>query len=67
MRIALSRVHFPVTTLGPGRRVGVTTLSGMAGALNARGVRTARHGRWHVSSVSNLLDRAEALQAPSAS
>jgi DNA invertase Pin-like site-specific DNA recombinase len=36
---------------------GITTLLGIAGELNARGVRTARGGAWHASSVSNLLAR----------
>lgn len=38
--------------------IGVTTLAGIADALNGRGVRTARGGRWHVSTVMNLLRRA---------
>jgi hypothetical protein len=33
-------------------------LRGVAAALNARGVRTARGGQWHVSNVKNLIDRA---------
>jgi hypothetical protein len=36
---------------------GVTDLRGLALALNVRGVRTARGGRWHVSNVGNLLRR----------
>lgn len=36
----------------------ITTLSGIAAALNARGVRTARGGAWHASTVRNLLARA---------
>jgi DNA invertase Pin-like site-specific DNA recombinase len=40
------------------RASGVTTLAGIAGALNARGIRTARGGQWHVSTVMNLLKRA---------
>ena len=39
------------------RQTGVTDLRGIAAALNARGVRTARGGRWHVSNVKNLVDR----------
>ncbi len=39
---------------------GVTTLAGIADALNARGVRSARGGQWHVSSVQHLLTRSEA-------
>jgi DNA invertase Pin-like site-specific DNA recombinase len=37
---------------------GITSLGGIAGALNARGVRTARGGTWHSSTVRNLLLRA---------
>jgi DNA invertase Pin-like site-specific DNA recombinase len=37
---------------------GVTTLAAISEALNQRGIRTARGGRWHVSSVMNLLARA---------
>jgi hypothetical protein len=39
------------------RATGVTDLRGIAAALNARGVRPARGGRWHVSSVKNLISR----------
>jgi DNA invertase Pin-like site-specific DNA recombinase len=39
------------------RGSGVTDLRGIAQALNDRGIRTARGGRWHVSNVKNLLDR----------
>jgi DNA invertase Pin-like site-specific DNA recombinase len=45
------------------RQSGLTDLRGIASALNARGVRTARGGRWHVSNVKNLLDRARAQQS----
>ncbi len=34
---------------------GVSTYLGIAEALNARGVRTARGGRWHATTVRNLL------------
>jgi DNA invertase Pin-like site-specific DNA recombinase len=36
---------------------GVSTLAGIAEALNARGSRSARGGKWHVSAVENLLAR----------
>ena len=39
------------------RASGMTDLRGLAGALNARGIRTARGGRWHVSNVKNVIDR----------
>ena len=38
------------------RASGVRDLRGLASALNNRGVRTARGGRWHVSNVKNLVD-----------
>ncbi len=41
------------------RQAGVTDLRGIASALNARGIRTARGGRWHVSNVKNAIDRAD--------
>ncbi len=40
------------------RASGVTTLSGIADALNARGVRAPRGGSWRISSVQNLIARA---------
>ena len=36
---------------------GATSLRAMAAELNARGMLTRRGGRWHVSTVTNLLDR----------
>jgi DNA invertase Pin-like site-specific DNA recombinase len=36
-------------------RSGITTLSGVAAALNARGVRASRGGRWYPTTVRNLL------------
>jgi len=36
---------------------GVISFAGIAEALNARGVRTARGGDWHASTVRNLLRR----------
>jgi DNA invertase Pin-like site-specific DNA recombinase len=40
------------------RDSGIVDLRGLAGALNARGIRTARGGRWHVSNVKNVIERA---------
>ena len=45
------------------RAGGATSLRAIAAELNERGMLTRRGGRWHVSTVTNLLDR---LQAPSA-
>ena len=39
------------------RRSGVTSLRGLANALNNRGVPTARNGQWQVSNVRNILAR----------
>jgi DNA invertase Pin-like site-specific DNA recombinase len=39
------------------RRSGITSLRGLAIALNNRGVRTARNGQWQVSNVRNILAR----------
>jgi DNA invertase Pin-like site-specific DNA recombinase len=41
---------------------GATTPRAIAAALNARGIRTARGGAWHDSTVRNLLAR-EAVAA----
>ena len=43
------------------RNTGAQTIDAICSALNQRGVRSARGGRWHVSSVRNLLVRAEKL------
>lgn len=40
---------------------GAVTLRDRTEALNQRGIRSARGGRWHVSSVMNLLARARDL------
>lgn len=37
------------------KAAGVTTLAGIAGALNARGVKTARGGAWSAMQVSRVL------------
>ena len=40
------------------QRSGATTLRDVAAALNARGISTARGGRWHAMTVHNVLTRA---------
>jgi len=39
------------------RRAGITSLRHVAEALNARGVATARGGKWHAATVRNVLAR----------
>jgi DNA invertase Pin-like site-specific DNA recombinase len=39
------------------RAAGITSLAGLAQALNARGVATARGGRWHAATVRRLTSR----------
>ena len=41
------------------RAAGATTLQEIADALNARGVKTARGGRWHPMTVRAILQRTE--------
>ncbi len=47
-----------LTTLRAG---GITSIGAMTKALNQRGVRSSRGGRWHVSAVANLLVRAHRI------
>ena len=49
------------------RAGGATSLRAIAGELNARGMLTRRGGRWHVSTVMNLLDRLGLREAACAS
>jgi DNA invertase Pin-like site-specific DNA recombinase len=41
------------------RNTGAITLEAMTQALNQRGIRSARGGKWHASSVMNLRARAQ--------
>jgi DNA invertase Pin-like site-specific DNA recombinase len=43
------------------RATGAITLASMAIELNRRGIRSARGGKWHRSSVRNLLERTKLL------
>ena len=40
---------------------GISSYGGIAGALNARGIRTARGGRWHGATVRNIMLRAQEI------
>ena len=46
------------------RAAGHSTLRAVAAELNARGIRTRRGGRWHVSTVGHLLERPK-MRSPS--
>jgi recombinase len=39
------------------QKAGATTLRVVAEMLNARGIATARGGRWYASSVRNVVER----------
>jgi DNA invertase Pin-like site-specific DNA recombinase len=39
------------------QNAGVTTLKGIAKALNARGIKTARGRRWYATTVKNIMQR----------
>lgn len=56
-----ARAHEHAARLGPVieslAAEGVTSLGGIAQALNSRGILAPRGGKWHRSSVRNLLDR----------
>ncbi len=43
------------------RTSGATSLAAIAEALNNRGIRSARGGQWHVSTIQNLLVRTESI------
>jgi hypothetical protein len=49
------------------RSGGATSLRAIEGELNARGMLTRRRGCWHVSTVTNLLDRLGLKEAACAS
>ena len=42
---------------------GINTLKGIAGALNARGVQTARGGQWYPATVRSVLARSESIRS----
>jgi DNA invertase Pin-like site-specific DNA recombinase len=44
-------------TVGAIKTAGATSLAAIAAELNNRHMRTPRGGKWHASSVKNLLDR----------
>ena len=44
------------------RSEGTITIGAVTRSLNERKIQTARGSRWHVSSVANLLARAQKLE-----
>ena len=57
-RKADQHAHRIMGVVGEIRDAGITTLQGVADALNARGIRTARGNTWHPQAVSNVIKRA---------
>ena len=53
-RNALTRARDLADTIEDLQANGFTTLTAMAGELNRRGIKTARGGAWHASSVANV-------------
>jgi len=47
------------------RKAGFVSITAIARELNERGMPTARGGKWHLSSVTRLLQRLERLEASS--
>ncbi len=62
-RIADDRAADVIGTIEEIQAEGVTSLSGIAKALNAKGVPTARGGKWQFVSVQRVLKRAPAETA----
>jgi DNA invertase Pin-like site-specific DNA recombinase len=57
---AMSRAAAVMPIIDAVRASGVTTLSGIAAALNARGVKAARGGDWHPTAVARVIARGPA-------
>ncbi len=57
--MALAEIYDGGTRTGAARIGGVGLQTVRADPLNRRGIRSARGGRWYVSTVQNLLARAE--------
>lgn len=54
---ALTRAHDLADTIADVEAQGHTTLAAIAAELNRRGIKTARGGMWHASSVANVRRR----------
>lgn len=52
----------PAPVIAALQQEGHTSLRALANELNAIGMRTRRGGKWHVSTVRNLLERQEVME-----
>jgi len=57
---AVDRVLMILPIISEIQRAGLMSYSDIARALNARGISTARGGRWHPASVRNIMLRTPA-------
>ena len=61
----------PAETLGPTirklRKAGIVSIKAIAGELNERGIAAPRGGKWHLTTVTRLLQRLERLDRTSKS
>jgi hypothetical protein len=47
------------------RKAGFVSIKAIAGELNERGIAAPRGGKWHLTTVTRLLQRLERLDRPS--
>jgi DNA invertase Pin-like site-specific DNA recombinase len=59
-RNAMTHAHDLMPIISGIKGAGVTTLTGIAEALNARGIKTARGKEWRAQTVANILKRSKA-------
>jgi DNA invertase Pin-like site-specific DNA recombinase len=57
-RAAVQFVRNSIPVIKQIQETGLTSLREVAGALNARGIRSARGGEWHPTQVKRVLERA---------
>jgi hypothetical protein len=64
-RVADVRAAAFAPTIRKLRKAGFVSIQAIAGELNERGITTARGGKWHLTTVTRLLERLERLEASS--
>src|SRR5450631_3727392 len=64
-RVADVRAEAIGPTIRKLRKAGFVSVTAIARELNERGIPTARGGKWHLSSVTRLLQRLERLEPSS--